>query len=245
MKKTFFVILMILSAIATAGPAQTRKFSPVTPTMLLNPPPDDWLMYSRTYDAQRYSPLNQINKQNAGRLTQIWSNPLPAGTIEIIPVVHDGVMYIVVPSQENGTPRAAVQALDATNGQLIWEHKRPGGGVSRAKTLGIFEDLILFAAPDGFIVGLDMRTGQVRWETKTSGSLTAGTIVFGDKVLSGRSCTAGGRVDCYIVAHDARTGKEVWRFYTVAGSDDPAGDASLGGTPEAGRAASPWGLGGS
>src|SRR5204863_406535 len=150
--------------------------------------------------------------------------------------------YIVVPSQGKGT---AVQALDATNGQLIWEYKRPAGGPSRAKTLGIFEDLILFAAPDGFIVGLDARTGQLRWETKTSGSLTAGTIVFGDKVLSGRSCTAGGRVDCYIVAHDARTGKEVWRFYTVAGSDDPAGDASWGGTPEAVRAASPWGLGGS
>ena len=173
-------------------------------------------MYSRTYDAQRYSPLNQINKQNAGRLTQVWSNLLPPGTIEIIPIVHDGVMYIVAPSQGKGT---AVQALDATNGQLIWEYKRPAGGPSRAKTLGIFEDLILFAAPDGFIAGLDARTGQLRWETKTSGSLTAGTIVFGDKVLSGRSCTAGGRVDCYIVAHDARTGKEVWRFYTVAGSD--------------------------
>src|SRR5262245_40962486 len=172
MKKTqLFLMLIVLIAIVTAGPAQTRKFSPVTPAMLLNPPSDDWLMYSRTYDAQRYSPLNQINRQNAGRLTQALSNPLSAGTIEIIPIVHDGVMYIVVPSPENGTPRASVQALDAANGQLLWEHKRPGGGLSRAKTLGIFEDLILFAAPDGFIVGLDARTGQVRWETKTSGSL--------------------------------------------------------------------------
>src|SRR5207249_5893734 len=211
----------------------------------LEPGPDDWLMYSRTYDAQRYSPLNQINKQNVGRLTQVWSNALAAGTIEIIPIVHSGVMYVEVPSQENGTARTAVQALDATNGKLIWEYKRPGGGPSRAKTLAIFEDLILFAAPDSFIVALDARSGQVRWETKSSGSLTSGTIVFGDKVLSGRSCTSGGRADCYIAAHDAKTGKEVWRFYTAAGSDDPAGDASWGGAPEAARAASPWGLGGS
>src|SRR5881392_679205 len=112
--------------------AQVKTFVAVTDQMLLNPSPDDWLMYSRTYDAQRYSPLNQISKQNAGRLTQVWSNPLPPGTIEIIPIVHDGVMYIVVPSQEKGT---AVQALDATNGQLIWEYKRPAGGPSRAKTL--------------------------------------------------------------------------------------------------------------
>src|SRR5881628_3930003 len=127
MKKTLsFAMSIALAALATAV-AQVKTFSPVTPAMLLNPPPDDWLMYSRTYDGQRYSPLNQITKQNAGRLTQVWSNALPAGTIEIIPIVHDGVMYIVVPSPENGTPRAAVQALDATNGQLIWEHKRPGG----------------------------------------------------------------------------------------------------------------------
>ena len=246
MKKTvFWGMLMLLAAVRTAGLAQVGKFSPVTPAMLLNPPPDDWLMFSRTYDAQRYSPLNQITKQNTGRLTQVWSNALPAGTIEIIPIVHDGVMYVEVPSQENGTGRTAVQALDATNGNLIWEYKRPAGGPSRAKSLGIFEDLILFAAPDGFIVALDARTGQVRWETKSSGSLTSGTIVFGDKVVSGRSCTSGGRVDCYIVAHDAKTGKEVWRFYTAAGSDDPVGDASWGGAPEAARAASSWGLGGS
>src|SRR3989454_9376034 len=244
MKKTLsFAMSIALAALATAAVAQVKTFSPVTPAMLLNPGPDDWLMYSRTYDAQRYSPLNQINKQNVGRLTQVWSNALPAGTIEIIPIVHGGVMYVAVPSQQNGMPRTAVQALDATTGGLIWEYKRPAGGVSRAKTLSIFEDLILFAAPDGFIVALDARTGQVRWETKSSGSLTSGTIVFGDKVLSGRSCSA--RADCYVVAHDARTGKEVWRFYTAAGSDDPAGDATWGGAPEAKRAASPWGLGGS
>jgi alcohol dehydrogenase (cytochrome c) len=85
----------------------------------------------------------------------------------------------------------------------------------------------------------------VRWETKSSGTLTSGTVVFGDKVLSGRGCSSGGRVDCYIAAHDAKTGKEVWRFFTAAGSDDPIGDTSWGGTPEATRAASPWGLGGS
>jgi alcohol dehydrogenase (cytochrome c) len=245
MKSLFFAALISLAAVATSAIAQVKSFSPVTPAMLLNPGPDDWLMYSRTYDAQRYSPLNQINKQSVGRLTQVWSNALPAGTIEIIPIVHGGVMYVVVPSQENGMARTAVQALDATNGNLIWEYKRPMGGPSRSKTLGIFEDLILFAAPDSFIVALDARTGQVRWETKSSGTLTSGTVVFGDKVLSGRGCSSGGRVDCYIAAHDAKTGKEVWRFFTAAGSDDPVGDASWGGTPEATRAASPWGLGGS
>ena len=245
MKKTlFFVTSIALAAISTAAVAQVRNFAPVTQAMLLNPSPDDWLMYSRTYDAQRYSPLNQINKQNVGRITQAWTKPLAAGSIEIIPIVHGGVMYVAVPVQVDGMTRTAVQALDATNGNLIWEYMRPTGGASRSKTLGIFEDLIIFAAPDNFIVALDAGTGKMRWETMSTGGLTSGTIVFGDKVLSGRTCN-GARANCYIAAHDARTGKEVWRFYTAAGSDDPTGDASWGGAPEATRTASTWGLGGS
>jgi alcohol dehydrogenase (cytochrome c) len=212
--------------------------------MLLNPPPEDWLMYSRTYDAQRYSPLKQITKQNVGRLAEVWKKELMPGTIEIIPIVHDGVMYVEVPSQENGMPKTAVWALDATTGSLIWEYRRPNGGAARPKTLGIFEDIVIFAAPDNYIVGLDANTGKVRWETQSTGGLSSGTIVFGDKVLTGRTCN-GARANCYIAAHDARTGKEVWRFYTAAGSDDPEADKTWGGAPEAGRTASTWGLGGS
>ena len=74
MKKTLVVVTpIVLAALSAAviGQGQGRGFTPVTRAMLLNPSPDDWLMFSRTYDAQRYSPLNQINKQNVGRLTQI------------------------------------------------------------------------------------------------------------------------------------------------------------------------------
>lgn len=240
----FFVTLIVLGAIATSAVAQVRNVPPVTQAMLLNPSPDDWLMYSRTYDAQRYSPLNQINKGNAARLTQVWTKPLANGTIEVIPIVYRGVMYVPVPTQVNGMTRTAVQALDAANGGLIWEYVRPAGGASRTKTLGIFEDLIIFGAPDNVIVALDARTGQVRWEAATTGGLSSGTIVMGDKVLTGRTCT-GQRANCYVAAHDAKTGKELWRFYTAAGSDDPVGDVTWGGAPEATRTASTWGLGGS
>ena len=54
--------LLVFAAIPVF--AQVQNFQPVTTEMLVNPSPTDWLMYSRTYDAQRYSPLNQINKQN-------------------------------------------------------------------------------------------------------------------------------------------------------------------------------------
>jgi alcohol dehydrogenase (cytochrome c) len=84
---------------------------------LENPKPEDWLMYSRTYDAQRFSPLKQINRQNVGQLRIAWTRGFGAGTTETIPVVHDGVIYVAAPG-------AVVQALDGTNGELLWEYKR-------------------------------------------------------------------------------------------------------------------------
>src|SRR5580658_4705462 len=85
----------VFAAIATA---QVKNYKPVTDTMLENPGPDDWLMYSRTYDAQRYSPLKQITAQNAGQLALAWTHPLPAGTMEGIPLIHNGVMYVIAPA---------------------------------------------------------------------------------------------------------------------------------------------------
>src|SRR5688572_31047605 len=194
--------------------AQRPPYEPVTAEMLVKPSPDDWLMYSRTYDAQRFSPLRQITRQNVGKLQEVFKKELGAGTIEGIPIVYRGVMYLM-------TPGASVQALDAATGALIWEHRRPTGA-SRVKTLAIYEDMVYYPSPDGFIVALDARTGEVRWETKTTGGMTAGSVVIEGKVLTGRTC-APRRENCYISAHDAKTGAELWRFYTAGGSNEPGG----------------------
>ena len=99
---------------------QPPAFPPVTEEMLLKPSPNDWLMFSRTYDAQRFSPLNQITTQNVGQLREVFKKELPAGAHESIPIVYRGVMYMLLPGN-------TVQALDATTGKMIWEHKRPSG----------------------------------------------------------------------------------------------------------------------
>ena len=212
--------------------AQRPPFTPVAQEMLLKPSPDDWLMYSRTYDAQRFSPLRQITQQNVGQLREVFKKELGDGPHESIPLVYRGVMYLMLPG-------ATVQAIDATTGALVWEHRRQSGA-SRAKTLAMYEDLVYYTSPDGFIVALDARTGKVRWETKTTGGMTSGAIVVEGKVLTGRSC-APRRENCYIAAHDAKTGVEVWRFYTAAGPNEPGGE-TWAGAPEETRAASTWGL---
>ena len=83
------------ASLGDSGTDQT--FVPVTTEMLRNPSPDDWLMFSRTYDAQRFSPLKEINKGNVGQLELAWKIDLPTGTTETIPTVYRGVMYTIVP----------------------------------------------------------------------------------------------------------------------------------------------------
>jgi alcohol dehydrogenase (cytochrome c) len=234
----------VVCAFATHAAAQMSEFRPVTDAVLANPDPGDWLMINRTFDQQRFSPLNQINKSNVGQLRMAWSRGLPPGSQESTPIVYRGVMFLFAPG---GT----IQAVDATNGDLIWEYVREyptatRPQLARNKTIGIYEDMIYFPAPDGVLVALDAKTGKVRWETKVdNGGQTAGSVLVADgKVITSRTCEQGVREFCFLAAHDAKTGKELWKFYTTAAPGEPGGD-TWADMPVEQRAAGPWGLPGS
>jgi alcohol dehydrogenase (cytochrome c) len=238
------ILLSAAASIAGIGAgAFAQGFAPITADVLANPDPADWLMMNRTYDEQRFSPLNQINKSNVGQLRMAWSRGLPNGTQESTPIVYRGVMYLYAPG-------ASIQALDATTGDQLWEYKRdyaPGIGVrARNKSIAIYQDMVYFAAPDGFLLALDAQTGKLRWETKVdNGGQTAGGILVADgKVISNRTCEQSKRENCFIAAHDAMTGKEVWKFYSTAAPGEPGGD-TWADVPVEQRAAGPWGLPGS
>ncbi len=220
------------------------SFVPITEAMLLNPEPGDWLSFSRTLDAQRFSPLAQIDTSNVHELALAWARGMPAGMSYTIPLVYDGVMYVT-------TPDSAILALDATNGDLIWEYRRayanPGAGaLGRSKTLSMFADMVYFTAPDNTLVALDARTGEVRWEANTGPrGNSAGSIVAEGKVISNGTCGSGPRDACVITAHDAITGELAWQFHTTEGPDNIVGENTWGNTPVEDRLASPWGLPGS
>ncbi|HTQ99148.1 MAG TPA: PQQ-binding-like beta-propeller repeat protein, partial [Candidatus Acidoferrum sp.] len=219
-----------------------KEFVPVTDDMLNHPNAADWLWFSRTPDAQRYSPLKQINKNNVKQLGLAWSRGLPDGITETIPTVYRGVLYLTMPG-------GSVAAFDATTGDMIWHYQRKyekqnAGGSARSKTLAIYDDMVYFTAPDEFVVALDARTGALRWEAPTPGrGNTSGAIVVKGKVISGGTCNT--REACYISAHDAHTGKLVWKFYTTQAPNDPPGVDTWAGTPLDQRKASTWGLPGS
>src|SRR5439155_15750195 len=80
----------------------------------------EWLTYSGSYRSERFSPLAQISRDNVKKLRPLWLyQPAGAGTLEVTPVVADGVMYITT-----GAP-ATVVALDLASGRPLWEWTRP------------------------------------------------------------------------------------------------------------------------
>jgi PQQ-dependent dehydrogenase (methanol/ethanol family) len=221
--------------------AQNASVPPVTDAMLLKPDAADWLMWRRTLDSWGYSPLDQINRDNVQSLSMVWSRGLTAGIQEGTPLVYRGVMYMPNPSD-------VIQALDATTGDLRWEYQRklpqdlgkyfPVPSINR--NLAIYGNLIIDTSGDDFVLALDAATGKLVWETQildyTRGAQqTSGPIVINGKVISGRGCEPeGGPEACVMTAHDARSGKEIWRTRTIPAPGEP-GNESWGDVPYAER----------
>jgi alcohol dehydrogenase (cytochrome c) len=213
--------------VIAARAALAAAISPVTDAMLLNPPPGDWILWRRTYDAHGFSPLNQINRANAGTLATAWAWSLPPNTTQVTPLVHDGILYI-------NTAGGRVQALDATNGELLWEYTREQpaegnprpGGASVHRSFAIYGDKLYFGTDDKHEIALDARNGKLVWDHEFADGkdwrMTSGPLAVKGKIIQATvGCAAGG---CPVIALDANSGKELWRFYTVAHSDQPGGD---------------------
>src|SRR5689334_15769423 len=80
--------------------------------------PNNWPQYNRSANAWRYSPLDQINKTNVGKLSVAWiaqGGDITMG-IQETPLVIDGVIYSI-------TSGDRVAALDAKTGQEIWTYQ--------------------------------------------------------------------------------------------------------------------------
>jgi alcohol dehydrogenase (cytochrome c) len=141
------------------------------------------------------------------------------------------------------TSAFAVQALDAATGDLLWQYIRPlpanlnGGASSRPKTLALWGDKLIVPTADKHLVALNVHTGKVAWDQAVTAAdlpgepdnvrpqLNGGPIVAHGKVVMGASLgidTPGGD---FIVGLDAETGKELWRFNTIARPGQPGGDS--------------------
>ncbi|MGH8142735.1 MAG: PQQ-binding-like beta-propeller repeat protein [Steroidobacteraceae bacterium] len=214
------------------------EITPVTAQMLREPAAADWLMWRGDYGTTGYSKLDQINTHNAGDLGLAWSLTLPVSANEITPLVHDGVLFV-----ESAN---TVEALDGANGHMLWQYIRQlpnglhNGRDARMKSLAIYQDMLYAPTADGHVVALDVKTGKLIWDeailTPAEGMhegevdgvayhISGGPLVADGKVVIGVSLginTAGGD---FIVGLDGKTGKELWRFHTIARPGQPGGDS--------------------
>ncbi len=192
-------------------------------------PGGEWLSYGRTYREQRFSPLDNINRDNIGELDLAWSFKFDtARGMEATPIVHNGVIYV-------STGWSHVHALNARTGEELWHYDAKVPKAQLAKTccgpvnrgVAIWQDnantplQVFFGALDGRLIALDAKTGEENWSiqsTPTDGNYSvtgAPRIVKGMVIIGNGGAELG--VRGYVSAYDVNTGEMKWRFYTVPG----------------------------
>lgn len=228
-KLPYWFVIATSAGLLTWLAAAQETARVVTPNALLNAGGDgtEWLTYGHDYAETHFSPLNQINKRNVKRLSLAWSatTDAPQGTVEATPLMHNGVLYGILPWD-------VMFAADARTGKTKWrwdpdvprEHISGlcCGPVNRG--VAIYKGRVYAGLLDGRVVALEQETGKLIWSTQDTvpGSdtiLTSAVRIVKGKVIVGSS-GAEQAVRGYFSAYDAETGKRAWRFYTVPG--DPA-----------------------
>ena len=228
---------IVLVSLAVALAATLHAQSPVTSARIQASAkePQNWLTYSGHYNGQRYSTLDQITPANVKNLTLEWVFQVrslgAADKFEATPLVVDGVMYTVSPPND-------VVALDAATGRQFWRYNytvaqaaRPCcGRVNRG--VAILGNSLFMGTLDGRVIALNAKTGEVQWNVaidrpEAGYALTVAPLVVKDKVIVG---PAGGEfgIRGYVLALDPKTGKELWRFYTIPAPGEPGSETWSG-----------------
>ncbi len=211
---------------AAAQPAAQVPAAQVNGAAIEHQTPGEWLSYGRTYSAQRFSPLNEINAANVKQLGVAWDfRTYTVRGLEATPIVDHGVMYVT-------GSWSKVWALDAKTGKELWSYdpQVPGAWGRYAccdvanRGVALWQGAVFVGTLDGRLVKLDARTGKPDWIVNTIDRTRPYTITGAPLVVNGLVVIGNGGAEYdtrgYVTAYDAKTGKEVWRFYVVPG--DPA-----------------------
>jgi quinohemoprotein ethanol dehydrogenase len=186
--------------------------------------PDQWLTIGRDYAETRFSPLQQIDSKNVGRLGLAWSYDTKSlRGLEATPLVANGVLYAT-------GDWSNVFALDARTGRELWRWDAKAVRVRGYRAccdvvnrgVALYRDKVYVGVIDGRLAALDAATGTVRWEVQTTPVGEPYTITGAPRVVDGKVIIGNGGAELgvrgFVSAYDAETGKLAWRFYTVPGN---------------------------
>ncbi len=186
------------------------------------PAPGDWPRYARDMSGTRFSPLDQINRDNVSALTAAWSlRVAPQGGGAIVssatPIVVEGVMYYPLGS--------AVVALEPETGREIWRHPVTGGAARRAVSYwpgDARHGPRIYFSTGKTIWALDAKTGDVDPSFGDKGSIALEVPYGYPPTIYKNVLVVGAQTQEMIEgepgdtnAFDAVTGKHLWTFHTV------------------------------
>ena len=185
----------------------------------------DWLTHGLNPYEDRYSRLDQINQGNIKQLGLAWATKIGLTQgIEATPIVADGIMYFT-------GMWSIVYAVDCRDGSILWAWDP---GVDRAvnggkpccgvvnRGVALYKGRIYVGVIDGRLVSLDARTGKPVWEVVTVDQSKHYTITGAPRVVDGKVIIGNGGAEFgvrgFFSAFDWKTGKRLWRTYTVPGN---------------------------
>jgi alcohol dehydrogenase (cytochrome c) len=221
--------LLQIPILVLAGSAMAAD---VTADRLINADrePQNWLMNHRTYDAQRYSPLDKINKTNVKSLKLAYAVAIGGTSVnenlESTPLAEDGYLYVV--DQWGVVYKIDGRSGDA--GRIVWRMDPKQEKLPLAnRGVALWGNLVISVANyPPRVIASDKETGKLVWETNLSDGqpdlqLTAAPLPIKDKIVIG---AAGGDrgVRDFIAALDGATGRMLWRKYTVPAPGEPGSE---------------------
>jgi alcohol dehydrogenase (cytochrome c) len=205
--------------------------------------PENWLTYSGNVLGQRYSLLNQINAGNVKNLELQWIWQAPSlEKYETTSLVLDGILYTIQAPNSTNTADGNTQvvALDAATGRPFWRFSYPIPQTARAccgrvnRGLAILGDTLYMGTLNSHLIAINAKNGTLLWDTtviipptNATYPITVAPLIVKDKVIIG---TAGGdgAIRGFLAAYDAKSGKEVWRFYNIPGPGEPGNETWSG-----------------
>ena len=225
-------LLLVLMAFSAAVAAQV----PYQRIVRADDAPADWLTYSGNYSSHRFSRLDQVNGSNIRLLRPAWIYQVrhPTGTVQTSPIVADGIMYVTEPG-------SGVTALDARTGRPIWAYTpaMPGRPLTRVnRGVAILDDTVFVGTVAAHLVALDARSGSVRWDAVIEDPnrgyyVTAAPLAVDGRIIVGISGGDHGTRG-FIDGYDPKTGKRVWRTYTIPAPGEPGAESWPGETYKTG-----------
>jgi alcohol dehydrogenase (cytochrome c) len=180
----------------------------------------EWEGYNKSLDSQRYSALNEIKASNAQALEEVCRVPVAKhGSFQTGLVMVRDTVY--------ATTDTDTLAIDAATCQVKWRHvfqrSRPGAfPVNRG--VAVLNGRVYRGTDDGHLIALDAQTGQEIWnnlvgDPRLGECITGAPIAWNGLVITGTAMSDLG-VRGRVMAFDALSGREVWRFSTVPVGDE-------------------------